>query len=108
MERVRKKVTAELKAKVLAEASKAGCVMSDLARSYGISEKTLYGWRSSAKKELVMASSGNKFVELLPEPPAQEMLKKAELVFGDCLLLMEGKFSSTKLISILKILEAAC
>jgi transposase-like protein len=108
MSRVRKKVPAELKARILAESSKAGCVIVDLAESYGIPRRILYSWRSKAKKKLAMVDSRDKFVELVVTQPAQETFKKAELVFGDCVLLMEGRFSSAKFISILKILEAAC
>ncbi|WP_121542752.1 transposase [Candidatus Rickettsia colombianensi] len=65
----RKNITAEQKAQIISESCIPGCIISEVAGSYGISEKTLYGWRSrgkfSRRQEEVSNNSGNKFVELL-------------------------------------------
>jgi transposase-like protein len=40
----RKAITAEQKSQIISQSYAAGCVVSQLAKSYGILEKTLYGW----------------------------------------------------------------
>ena len=41
-----RKINPELKSQIIAESMKAGCVITDLAKQYGISKVTIYGWRT--------------------------------------------------------------
>lgn len=85
----RKNITVEQKAQIISESCVPGCIISEVARSYGISEKTLYGWRSrgkfSRRKEEAFNNSGNKFVEVLVQERENTLLKKAELGLSDSL-----------------------
>jgi transposase-like protein len=108
----RKAITAEQKAQIISQSYAAGCVVSQLAKSYGISEKILYGWRSrdksSRRKEEASNNLGNKFVELAVQETEYTILKKAELTFSNFSLSVEGNISSTKLLEIIRILEMPC
>ncbi|WP_341790754.1 transposase [Rickettsia endosymbiont of Polydrusus tereticollis] len=108
----RKNITAEQRAQIISESCVPGCIISKVARSYGISEKTLYGWRSrgkfSRRKAETSNNTGNKFVELLVQEREYTLLKKAELTFSNFSLLIEGNISSTKLLEIVKILDGSC
>lgn len=81
-------------------------------KSYGISVKTLYSWRSRQKseqiKKKVTNNSNNQFVELSVHNNEHIILNKAELVFNNFSLLLEGNIKSTKLLEIIKILELQC
>lgn len=89
----RKTITAEQKAQIISQSYAVGCVVSQLAKSYGISEKTLYGWRSREKsarrKEEASNNSGNKFVELAVQETEYTIFKKAELTFSNFSLSIE-------------------
>ena len=123
-------ISSELKAKILLESYKPGCVISDLARSYGLEVSRLYGWRSECNKHSVGSESrayagqkitvspeAKKFVELTLDEPTLESLskespiftpkspglKKAILIFGSFSLTIEGNFSNDTMLNILKI-----
>ena len=108
----RKTITAEQKARIISESYATGCVASQLARSYGISEKTLYGWRTreklSKKNGEASNNSDNKFVELAVQEKEYTILKKVELTLNNFSLLIKGNISSTKLLEIVKILGMSC
>ena len=121
-------VSAALKAKILSESYKPGCVISELARSYGLSASRVYGWRSDCNKYPVghqtsldkqnpSSCEQSKFVELtldeespkslvteLPiSTPGSLELKKAILIFDSFSLTIEGSFSHDTMLNILKI-----
>ena len=70
----RKRIEKLLKAKILSESLKEGCVITQLAKEYGVSKNTIYGWRSKYKEsepaiyeykpKVVSPVSDNKFIEL--------------------------------------------
>jgi len=105
-------ITEAQKSQIISESYKTGCVISHLAKSYGISVKTLYSWRSRQKhdktEQAVSNNSNNQFVELSVGHNEHIILNKAELVFNNFSLLLEGNIKSTKLLEIIKILEIAC
>ena len=39
------------KEKILQESYEEGCIITELGKKYGISEKTIYGWRRRDKKQ---------------------------------------------------------
>lgn len=113
----RRDITSDQRKEIVLKSYVPGCIISEVARSYGISKKTLYGWRSRSKKarrdEAIVNNSGNKFVELsIEKTPAQEtkytILKKAELTFSNFSLSIEGSVSSSKLLEIIQILDRSC
>ena len=44
-----KTINSQQKEKILQESYEEGCVITELGRKYGVSEKTIYGWRRSDK-----------------------------------------------------------
>ncbi|WP_375319139.1 transposase [Candidatus Tisiphia endosymbiont of Oplodontha viridula] len=117
MKKSRMSITAEQKRQIISESYVSGCIISQVAQCYGISKKTLYGWRSRERRirgeEAAVNNSGNKFVELsIQKTTVQEtkcaILKKAELTFSDFSLSIEGNVNSSKLLEIVKILDRAC
>lgn len=105
-------ITEAKRTQIISESYKPGCIISQLAKSYGISVKTLYSWRSRQKskqiKKEVSNNSNNQFVELSVGHNEHIILNKAELVFNNFSLLLEGNIKSTKLLEIIKILELQC
>jgi transposase-like protein len=112
----RKKISEKIKSQILLELSKPGYVVSNLSRQYGVSSWIIYKWLKEEKAPVAPAGGGSsvagewsEFVELsVLESGAPSGLTKASLVFQDFSLSLEGKVSSSKLISILKILEVTC
>lgn len=99
----RRDITSDQRKEIVLKSYVPGCIISEVAQFYGISKKTLYGWRSRSKKarrdEGLVNNSGNKFVELsIEKTPSQAtkymILKKAELTFSDFSLSIEGSVSS--------------
>lgn len=120
----RKVVTSEEREQIIGESLKSGCVITELARTYGISADTIYGWRnkhrnksSISKSNLNAAQTGKnasnsnnndsnkKFLEVSVVPSKSLVLQKAELVFNEIVLTVQGSLSSTKLLNIIKLLE---
>ena len=110
-------VSVERRAKIIAESGLPGAVIAEVARRYGISAGTLYGWRSEAKR----ASAAGcvppiEFVELNvsepedppPEPRTASKISKVSVEFGGCNLSLEGEVSVAAVSQILTILEASC
>lgn len=106
----------ERKAQILAAASVPGCVIANLAKSHSISKAIIYRWlreqKNSAKHHVHVIDSAPRFLEVELQPPLESecsaqisALQKASLIFDDFSLVIEGKISSARLISILKILE---
>ena len=115
----RKRIKKSLKAKILSESFKEGCVIAQLAKEYKVSKETIYGWRSKYKESTpseyedktksVASASDNKFIELsINESPQLTKLEKAFLKFDNCSFVIKGKIKSSTLISIISILEESC
>lgn len=113
----RRDITSEQREEIVLKSYVPGCVISEVAQSYGISKNTLYGWRSreriKRREEAIENNTSNKFVELsIQKATIQEtkytILKKAELTFSDFFLSIEGSVSSSKLLEIVKILDRSC
>jgi len=111
----RKQIPEEKKSKILAELFTPGCVVSQLAKSYEVSESVLYKWRRVGDFGSTCASSTlipeSTFIELSvnqirKSKPAN--LQKISLTFRDCVISIDGAFSSAKLISIIEMLEESC
>lgn len=108
-------ISKRLKDEIISKLLAANSLVPDLSKSYGISSSTLYKWRHKAKKKKSITAievSKEKFVELLVEEPnsylKESTLQKASLIFSDFSISIEGRVSSSKFISILKILEEPC
>ena len=110
-------VSVERRAKIVAESGLPGAVIAEVARRYGISSGTLYGWRSESKKAFASGCVPPvEFVELdvsepeapQPEPRAARMISKVSVEFGACNLSLEGSISVAAVSQILTILEASC
>jgi transposase-like protein len=108
-------ISGEVKKQVLRQLSVPGCIISGIASRYGISRSTLYKWRKrqalgeQKEKKLDNESTelASKFIELsLREEATRTKLTKAELVFDSFSLLIEGNFSSNKLLKIISVMES--
>ncbi len=111
----KEKIPKLLKEQVLSKLFDPNYLVPDLSKSYGISRSTLYKWRCKAKNKGILPAAGHnqkEFVELLVKEPndcsRESSLQKASLTFEDFSIAIEGKVSSRKFISILKILEGSC
>jgi transposase-like protein len=114
-----KKVSAEIKAGIIAESLRPGCVIANLAKETGISMNTIYSWRSKYNS-LSLANSGSlgkadsfdsagNFIELSVSQPRQLLnLQEVSLRFDDLSLVMQGQIKSSVLLAIVKILEEVC
>lgn len=115
----RKRIEKSLKAKILSESLKEGCVITQLAKEYGVSKNTIYGWRSKYKEsapsayeykpKVVSSAPDNKFIELsITESSQLTNLHEASLKFTNFSLVLQGQIKSSILVSIVKILEESC
>lgn len=52
-------ITEAQKNQIISESYKTGCIISQLAKSYGISVKTLYSWRSRQKGDKIKKEVSN-------------------------------------------------
>ena len=114
-----RKIAPELKSQIIAESMKAGCVITNLAKQYGISKDTIYGWRSKYNNSASTTSalnhraepsdSNDRFIELIVNEARQlPNLQEASLKFNNFSLIIQGQIKSSTLISIIKILEETC
>ena len=108
------KISAEVKSQVMIELAKGEFGVRNISMRYGVSRAAIYSWLKAERAEAAVGSdefvnNSAGFVELsIAEPQANSGLTKASLVFQDFSLSLEGKLSSGKLISIIKILEVSC
>ena len=116
-----RKISSTTKSQILSEALMPGCLISNLAKSYGVSRQIIYSWRKDYKAikskagARVEAEAGRDVPEVQPQPQFVELLvqdsggdpalKKASLIFSDFALTLEGRVKSSSLVAILKILE---
>jgi len=105
------KISPEIKSRILSELQVPGCIVSRLAKSYNVSNTTIYTWQRQAQKIGIGNSSGSeinrgsKFVELSVIDSSNSTLEKASLIFNDFSIVLEGKVKSSSLVAIMKILE---
>ena len=97
------------KAKIVKESYKEGATVRSLAKKYGVSTSAIHRWRQCSNSEEKM--EGKKVDDKFIKVPIQKStviakLKKAELVYENCRLAIDGEISSEKLFSIVQIMEA--
>jgi transposase-like protein len=103
------KIPSEIKSQILSELQVPGCIVSKLAKSYNVSNTTIYTWQRQAQEIRVDKVSeidrGGNFVELSVKDSKNSTLEKASLTFNDFSLVIEGRVKSSSLFAIVKILE---
>ena len=97
------------KAKIVKESYEEGSTVVSLAKKYGVSTSAIHRWRQGSRGEEKM--EGNEVKDKFIKVPIQKSrvvakLKKADLVYENCRLEIDGEISSEKLFSIVKIMEA--
>ena len=108
------KISAEVKSQVMIELARGEFGVRNISMRYGVSRAAIYSWLKAERAEAGVGADASVngrggFVELsVEESQAHSSLTKASLVFQDFSLSLEGKLSSSKLISIIKILEVTC
>ena len=99
-----KKISEEIKARIIEESLLEDCVVSDLAKRYNLASETIYTWRSAYRKLNSVDSSAD-FVELSVSETVGTTLQSASLKFDNFSVEMEGRIKSSVLVSIISILE---
>ena len=97
------------KAKIVKESYEEGCTVLSLAKKYGASTSTIHRWRQGSGNEGKMQDKEDedKFIKVpIQQSTVIAKLKKAELVYENCRLEIDGEISSKKLFSIVQIMEA--
>lgn len=124
-----KRVSPELKSKVLIEILVPDAFIPKIAKKYNLSATTLYGWRIDHNKKLKNLKSqqsdtpkGN-FIELLPEEElgksslsplplspsvSKNKLSEISLMLGSISLSIKGNVGTSSLVKILDALEESC
>lgn len=102
-----KKVSEEIKAKIIEESLLEDCVVSDLAKRHSIASETIYTWRSAYRKLHSVDNSG-RFVELSVQESKHVHLQEATLKFANFQVSIQGQIKSAVLLSIVKTLEEVC
>jgi transposase-like protein len=130
MRRSFKKISAEMRAKILLDLEVSGSSPYKIAKRYNVSRGTIYLWQKQARDlaaktssvahgiETKNSCSAANFIEVPildqasgnfePENFAytpQSKLSKASLVFNDCSIVLEGAVPTSSLIAIIQILE---
>ena len=113
MKKVYRLTPEKLKRKILLEIDQSDSTISKVAKDHGIPVGRVYSWRQVQKKKQdnkISVNSGTndaRFIELsLEEHQAKpSILRKASLEFNDSSLLIEGKFSTEKVIQLIKAME---
>ena len=99
------------KEKILKESYEEGRAITELGKKYGISAKTIYGWRRLNKNLVKDKNIENpkNFIEVAIKEDAEcrkgTKLKKVELVYEKLRIEIEGEISSAKIGSLMQILE---
>jgi transposase len=107
-----------LRLEILSESGKAGAVISEVARRYGVSPGAVYGWRTQARKSASKSGSTISapvdFIEFKavsqqpPQPGFGAKISKVSVTFTNFELSLEGGISASGLSQILAVLEAEC
>lgn len=108
----RKRIPSKIKAEILTALSKPDCIMSQLARTYGISVFTISQWRkeyqevwSNIRQECTQV---NNFAEVSVKEEGDKKLQKASLTFNNVTISIEGGIRSETLVEIIKLVEGRC
>jgi len=105
-------ISGSVKSQVIEAIKNPDCNVPELAKLHKISTTIIYGWRKEYAMSLIgkRAHCDNNFVELLPEPPKASNLnlQKANLVFDEFSLTVEGQLACSRLILVIKSLDASC
>tara|TARA_B110000305_G_scaffold240947_1_gene313161 strand:+ start:199 stop:540 length:342 start_codon:yes stop_codon:yes gene_type:complete len=107
------KLTKSEQDQILQESYEPGCIISELAKQYGIPSRFIYDWRSKKKKRSVMITSENPtpdFVELSVNTSFKKALslKRAVLEFNNLSISIDGDIKSSTLLQMLNLLEESC
>lgn len=113
MKRSGKELTELEKSQILQASYEPGCIISELAKQYGIPSRIIYNWRCKKKAESVVATSENSasdFVELSVNttPKKTASLKRVVLEFNNLSISIDGNIKSSTLLQMLNILEESC
>ena len=94
------------KEKILQESYEKGCVITKLAKKYGVPEGTIYGWRKKQQEKNDIEEGAANFIEVhVKENIIKTKLKKVELIYEEFRIEIDGEISSTKIAPIMQILE---
>ena len=97
-----------MKAKIVQESYKEGATVVSLAKKYGVSTSAIHRWRqgSSSGEKMEDKEVEDKFIKVpIQKSSVVAKLKKAELVYENCRLEIDGEISSEKLFSLVQIME---
>ena len=105
----------KLKTEILSAIDNSGSTIAKMARDHKIPAGRIYSWRRLQKKKQNnkisdnSVTNDNQFIELSLEKnqATHPVLKKASLEFDEFSLLIEGKFSTKKVIQLMKVLEVS-
>ena len=96
------------KTKIVRESYEEGCTVASLAKKYGVSTSAIHRWRksSSSEEKLEDKEVEDKFIKVpIQKSTIIAKLKKAELVYENCRLEIDGEISSDKLFSLIQTME---
>ena len=96
-------IPTEIKSQILAELALPGSSVSELAKNYKISTKSIYNLRRRLRT--IKPIDEPNFIELAVKDPVNFNLRNASLTFANFSLVLEGDIKSSSLIAIIKILE---
>ena len=97
------------KAKIVRESYDEGCTVISLAKKYGVSTSAIHKWRQSIGRDekMEVKEVEDKFIKVpIQKSTVIAKLKKAELVYENCRLEIDGEINSEKLFSIVQLMEA--
>jgi transposase-like protein len=113
------KITPELKSKILIQIISPNSNITQIAKSYNLSPKRLYHWRSihnEVQQNLQISKEPpSKFIELKPTKSLNKALNskhqdsnlsQISLTFNDISLSLKGNINTTSLLKILEALES--
>jgi transposase-like protein len=107
------KLTKSEQDQILQESYEPGCIISELAKQYGIPSRFIYDWRSKKKKRSVVTTperSTQDFVELSVNTSFKKALslKRAVLEFNNLSISIDCDIKSSTLLQMLNLLEESC
>lgn len=107
------KITAEIKASILAELTSGGGEISGLAKRYSLSERTIRKLYKQSLSPAVTKAAASQFFELkiadleepvLPKPKQLQISIKS----GEISLTLDGAIKNDQLSSVFKLIEVLC
>ena len=97
------------KTKIVRESYEEVCTVASLAKKYGVSTSAIHRWRQNSSSEAKIEDKEveDQFIKVpIEKSTVIAKLKKAELVYENCRLEIDGEISSEKLFSIVQLMEA--